>query len=50
MPKVDIFAIIETFPYEKDKLKELVEIVKNKNAEELISFIKNMHSKRKLLL
>jgi type I restriction-modification system DNA methylase subunit len=43
-------AIIETFPYEKDKLKELAEIVKNKNAEELISFIKNMHSKRKLLL
>jgi len=43
-------AIIETFPYERDKLKELAEIVKNKNAEELISFIKNMHSKRKLLL
>jgi hypothetical protein len=43
-------AIIETFPYEKDKLKELAEIVKNKNAEELISFIKHMHSKRKLLL
>jgi len=43
-------AIIETFPYERDKLKELAEIVKNKNAEELISFIKNIHSKRKLLL
>jgi type I restriction-modification system DNA methylase subunit len=43
-------AIIETFPYERDKLKELAEIVKNKNAEELISFIKNMHSKGKLLL
>jgi hypothetical protein len=43
-------AIIETFPYEKDKLKELAEIVKNKNAEELISFIKHMHSKGKLLL
>jgi len=43
-------AIIETFPCERDKLKELAEIVKNKNAEELISFIKHMHSKRKLLL
>jgi type I restriction-modification system DNA methylase subunit len=43
-------AIIETFPYEKDKLKELAEIVKNKDAEELISFIKHMHSKGKLLL
>jgi hypothetical protein len=41
MPKVAIF-----FPYEKDKLKELAEIVKNKNAKELISFIKNMHSKK----
>ncbi|MFZ8832915.1 MAG: hypothetical protein ACO2O5_01725, partial [Candidatus Caldipriscus sp.] len=43
-------AIIETFPYEKDKLKELAEILKNKNAEELISFIKAIHSKGKLLL
>jgi hypothetical protein len=43
-------AIIETFPYEKDKLKELAKIVENKNAEELISFIKAMHSKGKLLL
>jgi type I restriction-modification system DNA methylase subunit len=43
-------AIIETFPYERDKLKELAESVKNKNAEELISFIKDIHSKGKLLL
>jgi Hypothetical protein TV0720 len=43
-------AIIETFPYERDKLKELAEIVKNKNAEELVSFIKDIHSKGKLLL
>ncbi len=43
-------VIIETFPYERDKLKELAEIVKNKNAEELISFIKHMHGKGKLLL
>jgi len=42
-------AIIETFPYERDKLKALAEIVKNKNAEELISFIKDIHSKGKLL-
>jgi type I restriction-modification system DNA methylase subunit len=43
-------AIIETFPYEKDKLKELAEIIKNKNAEELISFTKDINSKGKLLL
>jgi hypothetical protein len=43
-------AIIETFPYERDRLKELAEIVKNKNVEELISFIKDIHSKGKLLL
>jgi len=34
----------------QDKLKELAKIVENKNAEELISFIKAIHSKGKLLL